>query len=398
MSHGEAPADTMASSSLVKGGLSGERMRGLLLTAGGIMGAFLVYGVIQEKIMTTPYGPNGERFTNTAFLVLINRLVSIAVAASLLKAKREPPEAFRPIAPLSSYVMIAGCNFMATFCQYEALKFLSFPTQTLGKCGKMVPVMIIGYFAQKKKYSAVDWGTMLAITLGCTVFLISGDITASHKKGSDSDTPLGLLLLLTYLFFDGFTSTSQEKLFKGYKMSSNHQMLFVGSCSAALSIFLLMFPIDRLITTGKFQFNNLGPSLSFAFNYPALLFDALILSAASTGGQSLIYHCIKEYGALVYSTIMTTRQLISVMLSTVLFAHPLSLLQWLSSFVVFGSLYYKSYAAANKPDKRSSAPGADGGAKAESEASLLPIDSANKDGVADLQSVSIETAANGSTK
>jgi adenosine 3'-phospho 5'-phosphosulfate transporter B2 len=124
--------------------------------------------------MTTPYGDDGSRFTNTAFLVLVNRLVSMTVAASLLKLKKEPPESFAPIAPLSAYITIAACNFLATFCQYEALKFLSFPTQTLGKCGKMVPVMVIGYFLQKKKYSNADWGTMGAITLGCFLFLTTG--------------------------------------------------------------------------------------------------------------------------------------------------------------------------------------------------------------------------------
>lgn len=137
--------------------------------------------------MTTPYGLNGERFTNTAFLVLINRLVSVCVAATMLKLKKEPPESFKPIAPLSAYFTIAGCNFMATFCQYEALKFLSFPTQTLGKCGKMVPVMVIGFFLQGKKYSNKDWGTMLAITLGCFFFLTTGvgrTIPRSARSGS----------------------------------------------------------------------------------------------------------------------------------------------------------------------------------------------------------------------
>lgn len=216
------------------------------------MSRFACSGIIQEKIMTTPYAPDGERFTNTAFLVLVNRLVSMATAATLLKVRKEPAESFRPIAPLSSYIMIAGCNFLATFCQYEALKFLSFPTQTLGKCGKMVPVMLIGYFLQKKKYSTTDWGTMGAITFGCFLFLTTGDISANHAK-SKSDTPLGLLLLITYLFFDGFTSTSQEKLFKGYQMSSNHQMLMVGGCSAVISVFRESWQKDCLFLWRSFD-------------------------------------------------------------------------------------------------------------------------------------------------
>lgn len=211
--------------------------------------------------MTTPYGEDGERFTNTAFLVLVNRLVAIVVAGLLLRAERDP-ESFKPIAPMSSYVTIAVCNFMATFCQYEALKYLSFPTQTLGKCGKMIPVMLLGYFWHRKKYSAVDWGTMAAITFGSFIFLVSGvgwtrtrsftdgstrgltlfpdnsqDISPSYGAPNPYDTPLGLFLLIIYLFFDGFTSTSQERLFKGYNMSSSHQMFFVGACSALISVF-----------------------------------------------------------------------------------------------------------------------------------------------------------------
>lgn len=31
----------------------------------GIMGFFLVYGVIQERIMTQPYGENNEKFKDT---------------------------------------------------------------------------------------------------------------------------------------------------------------------------------------------------------------------------------------------------------------------------------------------------------------------------------------------
>jgi len=32
--------------------------RGLMVTASSIMATFLLYGIIQEKIMTTPYGTN----------------------------------------------------------------------------------------------------------------------------------------------------------------------------------------------------------------------------------------------------------------------------------------------------------------------------------------------------
>jgi hypothetical protein len=211
-------------------------------------------------------------------------------------------------------------------CYSEALKYLSFPTQTLAKCGKMIPVMLLGYFLHKKKYGIIDWSTMVAVTIGSAGFLVAGvssgvpetvfvimtlntrhsfrfqDISPSFGNPKPYDTPLGLSLLVMYLFFDGFTSTSQEKLFKSHPMSSSHQMFFVGVCSALISVFLLLFPLDVLITTGKLEFNHLGPALSFSLRHPALIGEALILSVAATTGQALIYFCIKEYGALVLST------------------------------------------------------------------------------------------------
>jgi adenosine 3'-phospho 5'-phosphosulfate transporter B2 len=34
---------------------------------------------------------------------------------------------------------------LATGCQYEALRYVSFPTQTLAKTAKMIPVMVRAY-------------------------------------------------------------------------------------------------------------------------------------------------------------------------------------------------------------------------------------------------------------
>jgi hypothetical protein len=58
-------------------------------------------------------------------------------------------------------------------------------------------------------------------------------------------------------------------------------------------------------------------------------------------GQQVIYFTIKTFGALVYSTIMTVRQFLSLLLSSLLFLNPLSAGQWLGSALVFGALYAK---------------------------------------------------------
>lgn len=62
----------------------------------------------------------------------------------------------------------------------------------------------------------------------------------------------------------------------------------------------------------------------------------MMLSAAATVGQLFISHTIKTFGALLFATVMTTRQFISILLSCLLFAHPLSAGQWVGTVMVFG--------------------------------------------------------------
>lgn len=68
----------------------------------------------------------------------------------------------------------------------------------------------------------------------------------------------------------------------------------------------------------------------------------MLLSVAATTGQLFISYTIKTLGSLVFATIMTTRQFLSILLSCVLFAHPLSGGQWAGTIVVFSALYYQT--------------------------------------------------------
>lgn len=310
-----------------------EKFWELLLCTVGIMGFFVFYGFLQEKLMTRPYGEDeSTKFKDSAFLVLCNRLVAICVAVFMIWRRKE---SIKNVAPLQNYFYVSFSNFSATFCQYEALKYVTFPTQTLGKCGKMVPVLVIGSLFYRKPYTWKDYAVALFVMFGCTIFLTTGEIT-SHK-GVQNDTPIGLALLVGYLFFDGFTSTTQEKMFKGFTMSTYNQMLYVNASSAILSIIALLVN------------GTLFTAIQFALTYPAMLRDAILLSLCASLGQMVIYHTIKTFGALVYSTIMTTRQFASLLLSSILFLHPISISQWVGVFMVFGALYYEGFM---KPEKK----------------------------------------------
>jgi len=67
----------------------------------------------------------------------------------------------------------------------------------------------------------------------------------------------------------------------------------------------------------------------------------MLTQQKKTTGQMVIYYSIKEFGALFFSTVMTTRQVISILLSCIIYLHPLTVGQWMSALLVFGALYYK---------------------------------------------------------
>ena len=50
--------------------------------------------------------------------------------------------------------------------------------------------------------------------------------------------------------------------------------------------------------------------------------------ALTSAGQLFIVHTIKSYGALLFATVMTTRQFLSILLSCILYRHPLTAGQW----------------------------------------------------------------------
>lgn len=301
----------------------------------GIMVTLVTYGVLQEKIMRVPYGVDKEFFKYSLFLVFCNRITTAAVSAGALLASKK---ALDPVAPVYKYCLVSITNILTTTCQYEALKYVSFPVQTLAKCAKMIPVMVWGTLIMQKKYQGRDYMLAFLVTLGCSVFILypaASDINP-YSRGREN-TVWGVSLMIGYLGFDGFTSTFQDKLFKGYNMEIHNQIFYTTLCSCILSF------------TGLTLQGHLLPAIDFVFHHNDCFFDIALLSTVATASQFFISYTIRNFGALTFATIMTTRQLASIMLSCVWFAHPLSWEQWIGSVIVFGSLYAKSFLRSPPP-------------------------------------------------
>lgn len=295
----------------------------------GIITTLVIYGVLQEKIMRVPYGENKEFFRYSLFLVFCNRITTSAVSAGALVASKKT---LVPVAPMYKYCLISVSNILTTTCQYEALKYVSFPVQTLAKCAKMIPVMVWGTIIMQKRYKGRDYLLAVLVTLGCSIFILYPAVAdiSPYSRGRES-TIWGVFLMIGYLGFDGFTSTFQDKLFKGYDMEIHNQIFYTTLCSCILSL------------SGLLLQGHLPLAIDFVYHHNDCFFDIALLSTVATASQFFISYTIRTFGALTFATIMTTRQLVSIMLSCVWFAHPLSWEQWIGAAIVFGSLYAKSF-------------------------------------------------------
>ncbi|KAM3358737.1 hypothetical protein P3S68_021670 [Capsicum galapagoense] len=99
--------------------------------------------------MRVPYGANKDYFIDSLFLVFCNWITTSAVSTGVLLVSKK---ALDPVAPLHKYCIVSVSNILTTTCQYEVLKYVSFPVQTLAKCAKIIPVMIWGTIMMQKKY------------------------------------------------------------------------------------------------------------------------------------------------------------------------------------------------------------------------------------------------------
>ena len=296
----------------------------------GLQMSYLTWGLLQERIMTFEYGKTdstpGEFFKNSQFLVFINRILAFMIGITVLFVKKQPPHT----APLYKYSYSSFSNIMSSWFQYEALKFVSFPTQVLAKASKVIPVMLMGKVVSKKTYEYHEYFTAALISVGVGLFLLtSGDATRNHER---TTTVSGLILLAGYMCFDSFTSNWQGELFRQYKMSSIQMM-------AGVNMFSCLLTSVSLIEQGGFV-----ECIVFMLNHPTFIVHAVTLSLCSACGQLFIFYTIEKFGPVTFTIIMTLRQGFAIMLSCVIYGHPVTVLGGFGVMVVFIALFLRIYA------------------------------------------------------
>uniref|UniRef100_A0A7S4ALB4 Sugar phosphate transporter domain-containing protein n=1 Tax=Pseudo-nitzschia australis TaxID=44445 RepID=A0A7S4ALB4_9STRA len=295
---------------------------------------FVTWGALQERMLTRRYPRHtGDYFTYSYALVFSNRLWTLILSSTLMFYLK--PRLSRSTV-IYEYSFPSISNMLSSWCQYEALRYVSFPATTLFKSFKLGPVMLMGKLIGNKNYPAYDY--FVAVVIGCGIvlfmsstddlrFSFSMDYLGNAEVASAKWT--GVMLLCFFLFFDSFTSQFQSRLFQRHLDLSIVELMFATSAfSTVLSFITLVHE------------NELSPAFAFVVEHSEIQLHFFVFSICSTIGQLFIFYTIKNFGAVVFTLIMTTRILLSIALSCILYGHPITNVGYLGlALVMFGVLY-----------------------------------------------------------
>jgi len=274
---------------------------------------FVAWGALQERILTRRYPRiTGEYFTYSYALVFSNRLWTFILSGILLLYVK--PTMSKSIV-IYEYSFPSISNMLSSWCQYEALRYVSFPATTLFKCFKLVPVMIMGKALGNREYPQYDYIVALVIGAGISLFMTSTDELQLgyniHEQPGVKWT--GIMLLGFYLFFDSFTGQWQSRMFQRHRDLSMLELLFANATFSTVLSFITLI-----------HNKELWPAVDFIYNHPELHLHFFLFSVCSTIGQLFIFYTIKNFGAVVFTIIMTVRVIASIALSCILYGHQVS--------------------------------------------------------------------------
>jgi len=293
----------------------------LLVCFLGIMGSFVVYGLLLEYTTS-----GGRKLHELSFLFVTSSLYTVTAAAGRY-VRQETPTTIPP----ARFAVLGLTSMGSTFFSVRSLRYVIYPIQVLAKSCKPVPVMIMGAF-MGKKYPLKKYINVCLIVAGVGLFMGGG--SSKGKKGGDGDgdgddglsassQAFGILLLFISLCFDGGTGAYEDKLMSVHSVGP----------------FDLMYNIQLgktiLAGVGLLVFNQVHLFIQMCQEMGFLLV-ALGLSGAM--GQVFIFVTISKFGALTCSIIGLARKVTTLVASIYFYGHELNGTQFTGLVVAVGAM------------------------------------------------------------
>ena len=293
----------------------------LIIGAGGIYGAFLYYGSLQEDVFRYT-AEDGTSFKQAWFLQVLEALANVIVGFVGMQLAGPTPGI-----PKKMFAISGAAQVSAKACTSLALaNGLSFPVATLAKSGKMAPVMAGSLLLGGASYSLREYLQVAAI-IGGTAIVSMG----KKKGGGSASSATGVAYIVLSLVLDGVTAGFQKRLkvetAKAGVKPKPYDFMFWTNLYMSLTAFVFAAVLGE-VTSG----------LAFLRENPEISSKIIKFCVCSAVGQSFIFYTIANFDPLVLSTVTTTRKIFSVLLSIFLKGHSLSMTGWSGILLACGGI------------------------------------------------------------
>ena len=342
----------------------------LPLSVIGLYASFIMWGYLQERLSSTDYRmtlpatleeskAEGQPPARWTFVFVLNccmaltcfitslPFVVLGIGGTSSASERTRKMILERLRPHSGLALPALSNALASPFGYLSLRYINYPMLLLVKSSKLVPVMLLSWLLNGKKYSIVQIASVALISLGVALFsckvhplsLILGfDIEQPKSFDSILRTSVGFTLVSINLFVDGFTNAQQDRFRDKNPNVSSFQMMY------QINLWQFIFMSSYLSTEAILNemrilpYSQLFSAVQCMLEFPSVGRDVVLFSLCGAIGQVFIFYIIASFGSLTCVLVTVTRKFFSILLSIIIFSHAVQWWQWVGVGAVFTGL------------------------------------------------------------
>lgn len=287
---------------------------------------YTLSGIVQEYLFV-----QYDDFDYGFFLTLIQFLFYSGASFFMLRnqQKNNSPKPFVTEAPKVNipltYLMLGTLMMAGVGLGNESMNYLNYPTKILFKSSKLLLAMVIGFFITGKKYNRLDYMASLSLAFGLVTLYTANTSTSVRFELK------GVFLILCALASDSVAGNLQEKILQEGDQSPLELVFY---SHAVGSVYLLIV----CMITGQ-----LTGAVTFCMRNPFAILLILTYCVLCFVGVQFVHTMTKLYGILATLTAASTRKVLSILLSYIIFPKPFLFAHLLAVVLVFTGVFLRIY-------------------------------------------------------
>jgi len=200
--------------------------------------------------------------------------------------------------------------------------------------------MLLGTLIHGRMYAGIEYVEGAALA-----FDVSGFVVTTKDSRYSAETEVhGILFICAYLLFDALSLQWQEKLYQTYgRRNIDPFQMMMG-----VNLFAVLFITTSLVLSGE-----LTIVIEFLKVNQQVEFKLFVMARGFSIGQISIVFLIREFGPIVFTIVMTIRQMLSIELLALIFGNQLSFVPSMALVVVFTVVVLqirRNYSLARDPE------------------------------------------------